>query len=105
MRVLFLERATRGLQPTVVEVSHALSSRNQLLFGGLRLGFDADLPQMRGKIEVNPASRNLSGSEIVFVKGAPRNLDLFAGCLDIGKGAFVHGFKTPFHRDQIFSVG
>ena len=36
--MLFLERATRGLQPTVVEVSHSLSSRNQLLFCGLRLG-------------------------------------------------------------------
>ena len=35
------------------------------------LGLHADLPQKCGEIEVNPASRNLSGSEIVFVKGAP----------------------------------
>src|SRR5437660_2138022 len=83
----------------------AALSKRQLLFNQSCLRFRANLPQKRGKIEVNPSSRNLSGSEVVFVEGASRNLNLFARCLDVGKGAFMHGFKIPFHRDQAFSVG
>jgi len=71
----------------------------------LRLRSRANLAQKGSKIEVNPSRRNLSGSEVVFVEGAARDLNLLARCLDFAKGTFVHGFKTPFHRDQILSVG
>ncbi len=65
----------------------------------------ANLPQESSKIEVNPPRRNLFRYEIVFVEGAARNLNLFTRCRDVGKGTFVHGFKAPFHRDQIPSIG
>ncbi len=71
---------------------------------GEHRGCDVDLPQKRRKIEINASGRNLSSSEIVFAKGARGNLDLFVGRLEIGKTAFVHGFQTPFHCDQILSV-
>jgi hypothetical protein len=71
----------------------------------VRLRSRANLAQKGSNIEVNPSRRNPSGSEVVFVKGAARNRNLFARCLDFGKSAFMHSVKTPFHRDQIFSVG
>jgi hypothetical protein len=80
-------------------------SHGRLLVNRLRLRSRANLPQKGSKIEVNPSRRNPSGPEVVFVEGAARDRNLFARCLDFGKGAFMHGFKTPFHRDQIFSVG
>src|ERR1700693_2120330 len=71
----------------------------------LRLRSSANLPQKGSKIEIDPSHRNLSGFVVVFVEGAARNLNLFARRLDFGKRAFMHGFKTPFHCDQILSVG
>jgi hypothetical protein len=71
----------------------------------LRLRSSANLPQKGSKIEIDPSHRNLSGFEVVFVEGAARNLNLFARRLDFGKRAFMHGFKSPFHCDQILSVG
>lgn len=65
----------------------------------------ADLPQKGSKIEVNASGRDLSTFEVVFVKGAAWNLNLFARCLDVGKAAFMNDFKSPFHRDPTFSVG
>ncbi len=91
--------------PTYTHTSPAETLTRQLLVSRLRLRSRANLPQKGSKIEVDPSRRNPSGSEVVFVEGAARNRNLPARCLDFGKGAFMHGFKTPFHRDQILSVG
>src|SRR4029077_18257235 len=82
-----------------------MTSTRPLPVNGSSLRSHANLPQKGSKIEVYPSCRNFSGSEVVFVEGAARNLNPSACCLDLGKGAFVHSVKTPFHRDQIFGVG
>src|SRR5579863_5309224 len=70
-----------------------------------RLRSCANLSQKGGKIKVNPSRRDLSGSQVVFVEGAARDLNPSARCVDTGKGAFMNGLETPLHGDQIISVG
>ena len=74
------------------------------LRGRLPLRSRANLPQESRKIKINPPCRNRSGFQVVLVEGAAGNLNLFARSLDARKRAFMHGFKTPFHCDQICGV-
>ena len=55
----------------------------------------ANLPQQSCKIEVNPAHRNLSRCEAVFVEGTARNMDLLTRRRDIRKGPFM--LASKFH--------
>ena len=69
------------------------------------LRFRLDLSQQSSEIEINPSRRNNSGAEVIFVKRAAGNRHPPASCRGVRKGTFVHGFETPFHRDQAATMG
>jgi hypothetical protein len=70
-----------------------------------RLCSRTNLPQEGSNIEINPSCRNLSGTEVIFVERAARDLNMSARCLDVCKRTLMDSFKVPFHCNQILSVG